>query len=183
MATALSSRVVKTTNICCIYFFATCYYHANFNIVSQLFPSTKPLCRFFFFLSRTSAFIAFVLIKFEIRFLEFATGELRQFHKYKSGRHSENFNLKTHNLALPVENTVLFTLYLRDTECHCDENCLSKAKVSKVCRVCRATRFQDRGELPNHNYGFPRRNTTTQPSKGFILTSSNKWWLKAVISV
>ena len=83
MATALSSRVVKTTNICCIYFFATCYYHANFKIVSQLFPSTKPLCRFFF-LSRTSAFIAFVLIKFEFRFLEFATGELRQFHKYKS---------------------------------------------------------------------------------------------------
>lgn len=37
-----------------------------------------------FFLSRASAFIAFVLIKFEIRFLEFATGELRQFHKYKS---------------------------------------------------------------------------------------------------
>ena len=37
----------------------------------------QALSHFFFF-------IAFVLIKFEIRFLEFATGELRQFHKYKS---------------------------------------------------------------------------------------------------
>lgn len=74
MATALSSRVVKTTNIRCIYFSR----HVIIMQILRMFHNCFQALSHFFF------FIAFVLIKFEIRFLEFATGELRQFHKYKS---------------------------------------------------------------------------------------------------